>query len=85
MGRHWFSRRKTLKEGIVLRAYQSCTSGLGSTPQGRTCYHARHARGASILSMMFDMFEERALRATMLAMFDERARRAISISFVYRN
>jgi len=34
--------------------------------------------------MMFDTFDERALRAIMLAMFDERARRAISISFVYR-
>ena len=55
----------------MLRAYQSCTSGSGSTPRGRTCYHARHARGASILSMM-------------LVMLDERARRATSISFVYR-
>ena len=35
--------------------------------------------------MMFDMFDERALRTIMLAIFDERARRAISISLVYRN
>ena len=65
----------------MLRAYPSCTSGLGSTRYGRICHHVRHARGASILSMMFDMFDERALRATMLAILDERARRAISIFF----
>ena len=69
----------------MLRAYQSCTSGLGSTSRRRTYYHVRHARGANILSMMFEMLDERALRVTMLAMFDERARRATSIPFVYRN
>jgi len=52
----------------VLRAYQSCTSGSGSTPLGRTCYHARHARGASILSLMLDMLDERALRATSISL-----------------
>ncbi len=36
------------------------------------------------MSMMFDMFDERTLRAIMFAMFDERARRATSIFFVYR-
>ncbi len=68
----------------MLRAYQSYTSGSSSTPQGQIYYHVRHAREASILSMMFIMFDERTLRAIMLAMFDERARRATSIFFVYR-
>jgi len=69
----------------MLRAYQNYTSGLGSTPLGRIYYHARHVREASILSMMFDMLDERTLRAIMLAMFDERTRRVIRISLVYRN
>ena len=34
--------------------------------------------------MMFVMFDERTLRAIMLAMLDERARRTINIFFVYR-
>jgi len=69
----------------MLRAYQSCISGSGSTPLGRTCYHARDARGANILSIMFDMLDERTLRATMFAMLDKRARRTTSIFLVYRN
>ena len=69
----------------MLRAYQSYTSGSGSTPLGRTYYHARHARGASILSMMFNMLDERTLRTIMFAMFDKQTRRTICIFLVYRN
>jgi len=68
----------------MLRAYQSYTSGSSSTSLGRTYYYIRHTWEASILSIMFDMFDEQTLRTIMLAMFDKRARRTTRIFLVYR-
>jgi len=70
---------------VLLRAYQSCTSNLDSMHLERIYYYIRYAQEANILSIIFDMFDERALRTIMLVIFDKRARRVINIFLVYRN
>ncbi len=69
----------------MLRAYSSCTSNSDSTPLERTCYYVRYAREASILSIMFNIFDEQALQAIIFAIFDKQARQAINIFLIYRN
>jgi len=69
----------------MLRAYLSYISDLDSIRYERTYYYVRRAQGASILSIMFDIFNKQTSRTIMLAMFNKRARQAIYIFLVYRN
>jgi len=69
----------------MLQAYLNCISDLNSTHYERICYYVRHVQEANILSMMFDMFDERTLRTIMFAMFNERTKRTIYIFLIYRN
>ncbi len=68
----------------MLRAYLSYINDLDSTRYERIRYHIRHVQEANILSIMFDVFDERTLRTIMFAMFNKRTRRAIYIFLIYR-
>ncbi len=68
----------------MLRAYSSCISDLGSTPLGRTYYYVRHARGANILSIMFNMFDEQILRTIIFAILNKQTKQTINIFLIYK-
>ncbi len=69
----------------MLRAYLSYTSDLDSIRYERIRHYTQHAQEASILNIMFDMFDERILRTIMFAMLNKRTRRTIYIFLIYRN
>jgi len=58
----------------MLRAYLNCTSNSSSTSLRRTCYYICYTRRASILSIMFAIFDKQTLRTIIFALFDKQAK-----------